>query len=320
MVSVIIPVYNAERYIKRCVDSVRRQLYSDLEIILVNDGSSDQSLDVLRQISEEDNRIVVIDQQNRGASGARNTGLDAATGEYIVFIDSDDIVPNGYIQDLYDRLQESSCDLSICGYTDIYPDHSVVHVLDKESCGKLTGELNRDMCLIRQFIYSPWMKMYRNSILSEYRIRFDEDLVTSEDQYFNFEYYEHVRSYAFVNKGSYQYYREGSALSMKRTQTCYESDKKTAEFVYRYLEEKQVPGRELIMAEKLVYITFRYLLLSDAPNDYASAKKRITDIDAVWRPARLPNKFHNTVYAMLRRGIVYPLYASLKAARKRKAK
>lgn len=320
MVSVIIPVYNAEKYIRKCVSSVLRQSYSDLEVILVNDGSKDSSSEILHEISEEDQRVVAIDQENTGASGARNSGLDAATGDYIVFVDSDDLIPEKYIEDLYEGFRDESCDLSICGYTDIYSDHCDVHVLDKDTADGLTGQFNEDMCLIRQFIYSPWMKMYKRSIILENGIRFDTSLITSEDQEFNFRYYEHVNDYAFVNKGSYQYYREGSALSMKRTLDCYESDKKTAEYIDEYLERHQVPGREIMMAEKLVYITFRYLLLADAPNDYRSAKKRITDIDVEWMPARIPGRFHNAVYSMLRRGIVYPLYASLSAARKRKAK
>ena len=97
MVSVIIPVYNAEKYIRKCVSSVLRQSYSDLEVILVNDGSKDSSSEILHEISEEDQRVVAIDQENTGASGARNSGLDAATGDYIVFVDSDDLIPEKYI-------------------------------------------------------------------------------------------------------------------------------------------------------------------------------------------------------------------------------
>ena len=90
MISVIVPVYNAENYIKRCVDSILCQTYKDLELVLVNDGSKDNSLEILREYEQKDNRVNVIDQENKGVSGARNTGLENTSGEYILYVDADD--------------------------------------------------------------------------------------------------------------------------------------------------------------------------------------------------------------------------------------
>ena len=90
MISVIVPVYNAENYIKRCVDSILCQTYEDIELVLVNDGSKDNSLEILQAYAQKDNRVNVIDQENKGVSGARNTGLENAGGEYILYVDADD--------------------------------------------------------------------------------------------------------------------------------------------------------------------------------------------------------------------------------------
>ncbi|WP_300810135.1 glycosyltransferase family 2 protein, partial [uncultured Acetatifactor sp.] len=97
MISVIIPVYNAEPYLNRCIDSVLASAYSDFEIILVNDGSTDRSPDICRAYAENDIRVVFLSQENRGVSSARNLGLEAARGEWIVFLDSDDFITDDYL-------------------------------------------------------------------------------------------------------------------------------------------------------------------------------------------------------------------------------
>ena len=107
MISVIIPVYNVESYLKRCVDSVRQQTYIDLEIILVDDGSTDDSGKLCDNLAAEDNRIRVIHKENGGASSARNTGIDNAKGEYIGFVDSDDIVSEDLYMHLFELLRQN---------------------------------------------------------------------------------------------------------------------------------------------------------------------------------------------------------------------
>lgn len=114
LISVIIPVYNQEKYLARCINSVIEQTYRDLEIILVNDGSTDGSLSICQSYQKEDNRIVIIDKENGGLSSARNSGLDKAQGSYISFIDSDDFVSRDYIKILYESACKYGADLVQC--------------------------------------------------------------------------------------------------------------------------------------------------------------------------------------------------------------
>ena len=112
MISVIIPVYNAEPYLNRCIDSVLASAYSDFEIILVNDGSTDRSPDICRAYAENDIRVVFLSQENRGVSSARNLGLEAARGEWIVFLDSDDFITDDYLS----QIGRASCRERVCQY------------------------------------------------------------------------------------------------------------------------------------------------------------------------------------------------------------
>ena len=99
-ISVVVPIYNVERYLKRCIDSIINQTYDNLEIILVNDGSKDSCLNICNEYKKKDERVIVIDQPNAGLSGARNSGIEIATGEYISFIDSDDYIHKDFYKEM----------------------------------------------------------------------------------------------------------------------------------------------------------------------------------------------------------------------------
>ena len=116
MISVIIPVYNAEQYIKRCLNSVLNQTFNDYEIIMVNDGSTDGSLEILKKYESQNSKLKVITQKNLKAAAARNSGLKYASGEYIAFIDADDYVHNDYLRILYENMVHFKADVSTCGF------------------------------------------------------------------------------------------------------------------------------------------------------------------------------------------------------------
>lgn len=116
MISVIIPIYNVEEYLEKCVNSVLNQTYSDLEIILVDDGSTDNSGKICDELKNKDNRIIVIHQENQGLSAARNAGIAKALGEYIAFVDSDDYIMEDMYETLYKNLEKTDADISICKY------------------------------------------------------------------------------------------------------------------------------------------------------------------------------------------------------------
>lgn len=116
MISIIVPVYNVEKYLDRCVQSILIQSFKRFELILVNDGSTDNSFEICQKYRKKDSRVILISQENKGLSAARNTGLNNAHGDYICFIDSDDFIEKDYLKLLLNNLKSNNADISICEY------------------------------------------------------------------------------------------------------------------------------------------------------------------------------------------------------------
>lgn len=116
-VSVVIPVYNSEKYVEKCIQSVMAQTLSELEIIIINDGSTDESGRILRELTQKDSRIVLLEQANQGVAAARNQGVEKATGKYITFVDGDDYLQEDYIELMYNLAEKETLDMVICGLT-----------------------------------------------------------------------------------------------------------------------------------------------------------------------------------------------------------
>ena len=115
-ITVIVPVYNVENYLNKCLDSLINQTYKNLEIIVINDGSTDNSGTICQEYAQKDNRIVYIEKENGGLSDARNAGLDRMTGSYVTFVDSDDWIEQDYVEVLYNKLTEHQADVSVGNY------------------------------------------------------------------------------------------------------------------------------------------------------------------------------------------------------------
>lgn len=128
-VSIVIPVYNNESYVEKCIRSVLEQTYRNLEIIIINDGSTDKSGEILQKLAEEDKRILLVTQKNAGVSAARNKGIELATGEYLTFIDGDDYVDSDYIEKLYCCACEKKADMVICGVTYVDKAGQVLNII-----------------------------------------------------------------------------------------------------------------------------------------------------------------------------------------------
>ncbi len=181
LISVIVPVYNVEEYLKKCVDSIINQTYINLEIILVDDGSTDDSGKICDEYSKKDNRINVIHKENGGLSDARNAGIDIAKGKFLTFIDSDDFVENNYVELLYNTLVQYNADLSIASHKVIY---------DKTIMDKSTNEefCSDSKLILEKILYddgvdlSAWGKLYKAKLFKKVRFpvgRLYEDAATT---------------------------------------------------------------------------------------------------------------------------------------------
>jgi glycosyltransferase involved in cell wall biosynthesis len=177
LVSIIIPVYNIDKYLERCLKSVIDQTYSNLEIILVNDGSTDNSLDICHKYQKKDNRIIVIDKKNGGLSSARNIGLEVSKGKYVTFIDSDDWVSTKYIEILYGNIIKNDADISIVDFVKI----TTAKINDLESKANITNVClsSAEFALNHHLPVMACAKLYKLSLFNN--LRFTENIVFEDE-------------------------------------------------------------------------------------------------------------------------------------------
>lgn len=182
-ISVIVPVYKVEKYIHECVDSIINQTFQNLEIILVDDGSPDRCGEICDDYAQKDNRVKVIHQENAGLSAARNSGIRAATGKFLCFVDSDDYISTDYCRTLYDLLVTTSYDYSVCGVKR-FDDGQVPRRLGKESISTFTNFEYLGMQLNKQREFGVWNKLYRREIFDNIHFKtgkLHEDVFWSGD-------------------------------------------------------------------------------------------------------------------------------------------
>lgn len=208
LVSIIVPIYNVEKYIEKCIKSIMQQNYSNIEIILVNDGSEDKSAEIINELSKKDDRIVVIHKENEGVSSARNAGLQLAKGQYIMFVDGDDYVDNDYVDYFVELLKTSKCDIgfNINNYS-----------IEKNFSGERQFVISAEKAI--EWIYSDkifvavWNKIYKTSVLKEKKIKFNPDIWYGEGMLFNIECLQFVDKIAVGEKAVYhQTFNPNSAM------------------------------------------------------------------------------------------------------------
>ena len=217
-ISVIVPVYNCAPYVERCIRSILAQTYTDLEIICIDDGSTDDSGNILDKLSCEDARIRVIHQKNAGASAARNTGINVATGDLITFVDSDDAIEPDMYETLLPYFDDAHVDIVHCGYKRIHLDGSIK---DVNGTGKVVRQNKYEAaeCLIagRMFVGSLWNKLFRSKLF--HSIRMDSQLVINEDVLVLAEILNQTNISVYLDVGKYHFFeRETSVTSVTKQQ------------------------------------------------------------------------------------------------------
>ena len=204
-ISIIVPVYNVEKYISENINSILSQACVDLELILVDDGSTDSSGNICDAYAKKDSRIKVIHQKNSGVSAARNTGIEIASGKYIVFIDSDDYLKPDYLSELYKAIISNPYSWCFCGFQEMDEKGAVLcdclYQTDKEYDIFPFSEYGS--VLHKKFASMLWNRIYELDIIKTYNIRFDETLSRSEDVLFNLEYGKYCKSFSVINKPLY---------------------------------------------------------------------------------------------------------------------
>ncbi len=216
LISVIVPVYNVERYLRKCVNSIVTQTYRNLEIILVDDGSTDRSGEICDELTRTDDRIRVIHKENGGLSSARNAGLDVISGEFISFIDSDDFISESYIKCLYKRISEDGSDMVISGYTTCDEEGNSIGVfssgcnttIDRKEYWDWVILGNRETVLYGAV--EAWSKLYKAYIFCELRF----PITIHEDEAIIYDVINRCNRISVMTSTGYYYVqRSGSIMS-----------------------------------------------------------------------------------------------------------
>ncbi len=208
-VSIIIPVYNAEKYIFETIRSVCQQTYENIEIIIVNDGSTDNSLNIVKSFEfNRDNKIITID--NSGVSVARNIGIENSDGEYISFVDSDDIIEDCMIEELVEALESGNYGMSICGIKMCYLNNKKVKTIDmiphiNSVNNQEEFEKSFHILYESKSYLSPCAKMFRRSIIEQSGVKFKENVNIGEDMLFNYDYLKNNITSVVIDKALYNY-------------------------------------------------------------------------------------------------------------------
>ena len=217
-ISVIVPVYNSEKYIERAVESLINQSYENMEIILINDGSTDASLKCCKNLSKKDNRIIVIDKENSGVSSTRNIGIEKATGEYITFIDGDDYIDITAYEECMEIIDKYNPDFLKFSYYKESEKKKIRYSFKSEP-NKLLDIKNKESYIKKIFSSKDfegiWNLIIKKTILDEYKIRFDEKLIVAEDFKFMCDCFKYANNIYIFNKPFYHYVINQDSVTQK---------------------------------------------------------------------------------------------------------
>lgn len=291
-ISFVVPVYNVMPYLERCVQSLLRQTYKELEIILVDDGSKDESGVLCDELATRDERIRVIHQENKGLSGARNTGIDNATGDYIIFVDSDDYwLLNDGLQTLVENC-DSQTDMVVFKGVDIWKGGRVTNTADYnlEAISHIPDAQALYAYLVRtqQQHFTAWLFMVRRQLLTDYKIYFPLRLI-GEDFYWHFELWQHLHTVKMLNLNLYAYcHRQGSITTQKKLLAPYMDYDKTFTYWKERCQQGCVNAEAILafLANMWINRGYRYYRLStsDKPKALEILRKHADLLDHAATP------------------------------------
>lgn len=278
LISVIVPIYNVEQYLEKCIESIISQTYKNLQIILIDDGSNDKSGKICNKYAEKDKRIVVIHKENAGVSEARNTGLDNAKGEWITFVDADDWIEEEYCQRLYNLVIETNSDVALCGYNRVVGTKKEKINYDGtiESC---TSEDYLKKALNPQTGFGfGAMKFIKKSIIHN---KFCKELVVCEDALFNIELSKTVKKAILVKENLYNYRMNNESVVKKYDDNYADKYLYAVKKIKKYLEGQRYDKE--IMQNYYNFAAFHVLLIAvnycyNPNNKNKNSRKLLKDV------------------------------------------
>mgnify|MGYP005801522567 CR=1 FL=1 len=261
-ISIIVPVYNAEKYIEKCIKSILNQSYTDIELLLVDDGSTDGSLSIIRSWEKKDKRIKVIQQENRGASAARNAGMRGATGQFIQFFDADDTVEFNCCEEMLKAIGDN--DLCVCGIEEIVNEKITrTRKPDLDQAGGHKAVMQTAYTLYdSDLLHSLCNKLYRKNCIAG---SFPEDMTMGEDLLFNLEYLKNCKGIYILPMCLYRYVRNSRSATRKfrKNMSCMQC--RIYENLYAFFDEMPAECKNNIdmrFFEHMVQLVFKRAIMS----------------------------------------------------------
>jgi len=236
VVSIIIPVFNIEPFIEECIESCLNQKFTDFELIIVNDGSTDGTKEKLMHFESNDSRVKIINKENEGVNFARKTGIESATGEYIFFLDGDDYIPQSTLQSLIENASTS--------HADIIAGDVLIHELNGETTYRYYNKFNNETgisflaFILQNKLHYLWGKLIKRSLFVENDILFRRELVIGEDQVQLYQLCMYAKKVAVVKGIVYHYRKNNMSASQKSSATSFVKNQETYAICIRELQEK----------------------------------------------------------------------------------
>lgn len=316
LVSVIVPVYNVKEYLKQCLDSIVNQSLKEIEIILVNDGSTDGSEDICKEYLEKDGRIILINQKNAGLAAARQAGLDIARGEYIGFVDSDDWLELSMYEEMYITAKNNDVDIVFCN---VYRDESKKEQIyfnpgfyDRKGMEEVifprllaNFDENKNECTLR---WCNWLRIYRRGLIEKNNIRFDSRFRRCQDLPFTFECTIHANNYYYLGD-RYLYHNRMNfeSLSKGYTKNMWGLLKPWLEYLKKVVEGYKDYDFSAQMSLRAVLTAFECADNETKPNNVRKLSERITTIKQIMKESRQFCDWNNL--NLNKMGRIYKLYS-----------
>ena len=256
LISIIIPVYKVEKYLKECVDSVLNQTHKNLEIILVDDGSPDNCPKICDEYAKKDSRVKVVHKENGGVSSARNTGIDVSTGEFIMFFDSDDWIERDLCEKAMTTMINNNNDVVFWTYVREFQNNSSIKIIyDKDTSfgenecknlyRRIIGPLGKELFHPEnlEVLSSLWNKVYKSDIIKNNNIRFFDinKIGASEDGLFNIEYFKYVKSASYINRAFYHYRKTNeNSITFNHSEDFFERWLLFFQMIYKHIQDNNL--------------------------------------------------------------------------------
>lgn len=297
-ISVIVPVYNADKYIEKCLDSIIHQTYQDIEVICINGSSEDKSLQILNKYAEQDGRIKVHTKPNEGVSLSRNRGIDLAEGEYIMFVDADDWIEEETCETVLQEMEQSQADVVMWSYIrefgetslpkKIFPQERIIfegEEVQKRLHRRFIGLVGEEMAQVENAdaLCPVWGKMYRRSIIEKCQIRFADirEIGTYEDGFFNLEYFAYAKKAVFIDRCLYHYRKDNqNSITSKYKAKLFQQWLELFGRMRRYIEERELPMEYRIALNNRICLSVlgQGLNILESPKGFWEKKRELKQI------------------------------------------